>query len=37
MKTSIKAILDNIKSAEDYLDEEAIDEFVQKLLGDGRI
>ena len=27
MKTSIKAILDNIKSAEDYLDEEAIDKF----------
>ncbi|MBE6509411.1 MAG: 6-phospho-3-hexuloisomerase [Methanobrevibacter sp.] len=27
MKTSIKAILDNIKSAEDYLDEEAIEKF----------
>ena len=27
MKTSIKAILDNIKSAEEYLDEKAIDEF----------
>ena len=27
MKTSIHAILDNIKSAEDYLDEEAIEKF----------
>ena len=27
MKTSIKAILDNIQSAEDYLDEESIDKF----------
>ncbi|AMD16716.1 6-phospho 3-hexuloisomerase [Methanobrevibacter sp. YE315] len=27
MKTSIEAILDNIKGAEDYLDEEAIDKF----------
>jgi 6-phospho-3-hexuloisomerase len=27
MKTSIKAILDNIESAQDFLDEEAIDEF----------
>lgn len=27
MKTSIQAILDNIKSAEDYLDEEAIEKF----------
>ncbi|WP_458456433.1 6-phospho-3-hexuloisomerase [Methanobrevibacter sp.] len=27
MKTSIKAILDNIKSAEDYLDEDAIEKF----------
>ena len=27
MKTSIKAILDNIKSAENFLDEEAINKF----------
>ena len=27
MKTSIRAILDNIESAQDYLDEEAIEKF----------
>ena len=34
MKTSIKAILDNIKSAEDYLDEKAIDEFQKSINRD---
>ena len=33
MKTSINAILDNIKSAEDFLDEDAIDEFEDIIIG----
>ena len=37
MKTSIKAILDNIKSAEDYLDEKSIDEFEDIIIGSKNI
>ena len=37
MKTSIKAILDNIKSAEEYLDEKAIDEFEDIIIGSKNI
>ncbi len=37
MKTSIKAILDNIKSAEDYLDEEAIEKFEDIIIGSKNI
>ena len=37
MKTSIKAILDNIKSAEEYLDEKAIDEFEDIVIGSKNI
>ena len=37
MKTSIKAILDNIKSAEDYLDEKAIDEFENIIISSKNI
>ena len=37
MKNSIKAILDNIKSAEDYLDEKAIDEFENIIIGSTNI
>ena len=33
MKTSIKAILNNIESAEEYLDEKAIDEFENIIIG----
>ena len=33
MKTSIKAILDNIVTAEEYLDEKAIDEFENIIIG----
>ena len=32
MKTSIKAILDNIESAEEYLDEDAIEEFENVII-----
>ncbi|WP_407411663.1 6-phospho-3-hexuloisomerase [Methanobrevibacter sp.] len=32
MKTSIKAILDNIESAQDFLDEKAIDEFEDVII-----
>lgn len=37
MKTSIKAILDNIKNAEDFLDEKAIDEFENIIIGSKNI
>ena len=37
MKTSIKAILDNIVSAEDFLDEEAIDKFEDIIIGSKNI
>ena len=37
MKTSIRAILDNIESAEDYLDEKAIDEFENIIIGSKNI
>ena len=37
MKTSIKAVLDNIKSAEEYLDEKAIDEFEDIIIGSKNI
>ena len=37
MKTSIKAILDNIKSAEDYLDEEAIEKFEDIIISSKNI
>lgn len=37
MKTSIKAILDNIKNAEDILDEKAIDEFENIIIGSKNI
>ena len=33
MKTSIKAILDNIEAAEEYLDEESIDKFEDIIIG----
>ena len=33
MKTSIKAILDNIESAEEFLDEKTIDEFEDIIIG----
>lgn len=33
MKTSIKAILDNIEQAQDFLDEKAIDEFEDIIIG----
>ena len=37
MKTSIKAILDNIKSAENFLDEEAINKFEDIIIGSNNI
>lgn len=37
MKTSIKAILDNIESAQEFLDEESIDEFENILIGSKNI
>lgn len=37
MKTSIKAILDNIVSAEEFLDEEAIDKFEDIIIGSKNI
>ena len=37
MKTSIKAILDNIESAQDFLDEEAIDKFEDIIIGSKNI
>ncbi|MBQ8018663.1 MAG: 6-phospho-3-hexuloisomerase [Methanobrevibacter sp.] len=37
MKTSIHAILDNIKSAEEYLDEEAIEKFEDIIIGSKNI
>ena len=37
MKTSIKAILDNIVSAEEFLDEEAIDKFEDIIIGSNNI
>ena len=37
MKTSIQAILDNIKSAEEYLDEEAIEKFEDIIIGSKNI
>ncbi|WP_405270584.1 6-phospho-3-hexuloisomerase [Methanobrevibacter sp.] len=37
MKTSINAILNNIKSAEDFLDEDAIDEFEDIIIGSKNI
>ena len=33
MKTSIKAILDNIEKAQEFLDEKAIDEFEDIIIG----
>ena len=37
MKTSIKAILDNIESAQEFLDEKAIDEFENIIIGSKNI
>ena len=37
MKTSIKAILDNIKNAEEFLDEKAIDEFENIIMNSKNI
>ena len=37
MKTSIKAILDNIESAQDFLDEKAIDEFEDIIINSKNI
>ena len=37
MKTSIKAILDNIKNAEEFLDEKAIDEFEEIIINSKNI
>lgn len=37
MKTSIKAILDNIESAQDYLDEEAIEKFEDIIISSKNI
>ena len=37
MKTSIKAILDNIKGAENFLDEEAINKFEDIIIGSNNI
>ena len=37
MKTSIKAILDNIESAEEFLDEEAIEKFEDIIIGSKNI
>jgi 6-phospho-3-hexuloisomerase len=37
MKTSIRAILDNIESAQDFLDEKAIDEFENIIIGSKNI
>jgi 6-phospho-3-hexuloisomerase len=37
MKTSIKAILDNIESAQDYLDEEAIEKFEEIIINSKNI
>lgn len=37
MKTSIKAILDNIESAQEFLDEEAIDQFEDIIIGSKNI
>ncbi len=37
MKTSIKAILDNIKNAEEFLDEKALDEFENIIIGSKNI
>ena len=37
MKTSIKAILDNIESAQDFLDEEAINKFEDIIMGSKNI
>ena len=37
MKTSIKAILDNIENAQDFLDEEAIDKFEDIIIGSKNI
>ena len=37
MKTSIKAILNNIETAQDYLDEEAIEKFEEIIIGSKNI
>ena len=37
MKTSIKAILNNIETAQDYLDEEAIEKFEEIIMGSKNI
>ena len=37
MKTSIKAILDNIESAQDFLDEESLDKFEDIIMGSKNI